>query len=151
MSSSITQILLHYSSTTTYSNLSSIIKIQTIYLTIRESWSKAFSSIFPRELYIKNDERNIDKMKIFMSRSLFYWKEPTPSVSIRSILQSSDFVFPFTSKSSGQIQSPFVQGLTVDPTVNAFGLFNIIRFSRKLFPVLDFPMMATTASFPVMF
>jgi len=40
-----------------------------------------------------------------------------------------------------------VHGFTVEPTVKAFGLFSIILFSKKLFPVLDFPIIATTAIF----
>ena len=41
-------------------------------ITINERLSSAFSLILPRLLYIRKLDKNIDKMKILISRSLFY-------------------------------------------------------------------------------
>ena len=94
-------------------------------------------------LYIKQLLNNTDKVNIFISILLVlsFSTDPKPSQSI-----TNNFV-PF-SNSIGfpQTHKPFVQAFIVAPTLNPSILF-IIKFAKKLFPLLYGPVTHKTAIF----
>jgi len=81
--------------------------------------------MLPTLLYIKFDESNTAKQNIFISWLFYSSKAPSPSVSTTNNVLPDEVFNGFA-----HIHNPFVQGLTVGPTLNAEFLLMMTLFNR---------------------
>lgn len=103
----------------------------------------AFSSIAPKELYMKTEHKRMMRAKIQQSWLESWSVAPNPSESkiiVLMILPSLSFVL----RGLPHIHIPFVHAFTVGATPNPESQFKIILLRRYDLPVLYIPATPTT-------